>query len=335
MRLHFLAGLILPLAGYVTQACGADSSDRPPAVDLSRPADASAPPPGRIDRWHDSLYLKVQDWAQALDHKFAKDGEAPEQTPPTPFRISTDGEVIQHSEGGTDFNARIDVDILLQLPNLEKRLKLFVTSDSVQEAPSLVGRDDGRVRAGLRLTQAQYFDFDIGARLDVPPVAFTSVRWQRQLEAGGWEIEPFAKVYLETKDGFGAATGITFDHWTNRWLLRSSSYANWVKDDAATEWTQTFLVAHAREILRFGRYGTIVRGNDLVRAYGVQALISGDRTSKVDEYELSVFAKMPTARNWLYWRVAPMVRWERDYGWHADPGIRAGVDILFWDVSSR
>lgn len=335
MRLQLLACLVLPLAGYVTQARGAENTDVPPAVDLSPPADAATVPAERIDRWHDSLYLKVQDWAHALDHKFVREGQTPEPTPPTPFRIATDGEVIQHKDGGTDFNARLDIDILLQLPNAEKRLKLFVTSDTVQESPSLVGRDDGRVRAGLRLTQAQYFDFDIGARLDVPPVAFTSVRWQRQLEAGGWEIEPFAKVYLETKEGFGAATGITFDHWTNRWLVRSSTYANWVKDDAATAWTQTFLVAHAREILRFGRYGTIVRGNDLVRAYGVQALATGDRTSQADEYEISVFAKFPTSRNWLYWRVSPLVRWERKYGWNADPGIRAGVDILFWDVSSR
>jgi hypothetical protein len=117
--------------------------------------------------------------------------------------------------------------------------------------------------------------------------------------------------------------------------VRSSTYGNWVKDDDATEWTQTFVVAHAREILRFGRYGSIVRGSDLVRAYGIQALATGDKASRVDEYELSVFAKMPTARNWLYWHVTPMVRWERKYGWHADPGIRAGVDILFWDVSTR
>ena len=44
---------------------------------------------------------------------------------------------------------------------------------------------------------------------------------------------------------------------------------------------------------------------------------------------------MPTARNWLYWNVTPLVRWERKFGWKADPGIRAGIDILFWDRSDR
>jgi hypothetical protein len=55
----------------------------------------------------------------------------------------------------------------------------------------------------------------------------------------------------------------------------------------------------------------------------------------MDRYELSVFAKMPTSRNWLYWHVTPLVRWEREYGWNADPGIRLGIDVLFWDLSGR
>ncbi|MET0290877.1 MAG: hypothetical protein ABW136_00840, partial [Steroidobacteraceae bacterium] len=91
----------------------------------------------RIDRWHDALYLKVQDWAQALDHKFIRDGQRPEPTPSSPFRIATDAEVVQHQEGGTEFRGRLDVDLLLQVPNLEKRLKIFVTSDTVEESPSI------------------------------------------------------------------------------------------------------------------------------------------------------------------------------------------------------
>lgn len=289
----------------------------------------------RIDRWHDALYLKVQDWAQALDHKFVREGQTPEPTPSSPFRIATDAEVVQHQQGGTEFRGRVDVDLLLQVPNLEKRLKIFVTSDTVEESPSIATSEDRRIRAGARVALKDYLNFDVGARLDIPPYVFTALRWQRQLELGAWDVQPYAKVYLETRDGFGAATGVTFDHWHNRFLVRSSSYLNWRKDEAATEWTQTFMLAHAREILRFGRYGTIVRGTDLVRAYGIQALASGERTSGADTYELSVFAKRPTGRNWLYWHVTPLVRWEKERGWHADPGIRAGVDILFWDVSGN
>ncbi len=290
----------------------------------------------RIDRWHDALYLKVQDWALGLDHAFLREGDRPMPTPSSPFRISTDAEVVQHSQGGTQLRGRLDIDLLLQVPNLERRLKIFVTSDDVEESPTLATRENRNLRAGARLALKDWLNFDVGARLDLPPYVFTALRWQKQLELGSWDVQPYAKIYLETRDGFGAATGVTFDHWHNRFLVRSSTYANWRKDEAAAEWTQTILFAHAREILRFGRYGTIVRGTDLVRAYGIQALASGERASgSASTYEISVFAKRPTGRNWLYWHVTPLVRWERERGWHADPGIRAGVDILFWDVSDR
>ncbi len=301
------------------------------AEPAATPSDA---PKARVDVWHDWLYDKVQSWSLALDHSFVKDGETPEPTPSSPFRISLDAEAVHH-ENGFSYKARPDIDLLLQLPNLEKRLKIFITSDDVTEAPSQVDDRDRKVRAGGRLALSDYLNFDVGVRVDLPPVAFTAIRWQRQVGVGGWDIEPFAKLYLETKNGFGAAGGITFDRWMNRFLLRSSSYANWRHDTDETRWTQTLMFAHAREILRFGRYGSIVRGTDLVRAVGIQALASGDTSDHVDTYELSVFAKMPTSRNWLYWNVTPLLRWERKYDWHPDPGIRAGVDILFWDRSDR
>ena len=252
-----IAGLVWALiAGFADEA---PAGEQPPSAPLTEPA-AARPPPARIDRWHDSLYDKVQSWALGLDRSFVRDGETPEPTPSSPFRISLDAEAVHHPDG-FEFKAQPDIDLLLQLPNLERRLKLFITSDELTESPFLVNDRDRRVRAGGRLALSESLNFDLGVRVDLPPVAFTAVRWQRQMGVGGWDIEPFAKVYLETKDGFGAAAGITFDRWMNRYLLRSSSYANWRHDTDETRWTQTLMFAHAREILRFGRYGAIVRGN--------------------------------------------------------------------------
>ena len=33
------------------------------------------------------------------------------------------------------------------------------------------------------------------------------------------------------------------------------------------------------------------------------------------------------------WFVEPLVRWDREYAWQADPGIRIGIDALFWDLA--
>jgi hypothetical protein len=133
----------------------------------------------------------------------------------------------------------------------------------------------------------------------------------------------------------GWANGVNLERWFDHWVVRSASYGNWQRDNHGTEWTQAFIVARAREVIRFGRYSDVLGGRDLARGIGFEGLVSGDSTDKLKRYELSVFYKQATAHRWLYWQVTPFVRWERDYGWHADPGIRISLDALFWDRASR
>ncbi len=33
-----------------------------------------------------------------------------------------------------------------------------------------------------------------------------------------------------------------------------------------------------------------------------------------------------------HWQISPLVRWEKEYNWHSDFGIRVGFDALFWDL---
>lgn len=288
----------------------------------------------RLDRAHDWLYIRVQDLVERTDARFARDDSTMRPVPAAPFRISFEADFVDR-DGTIDPDADLDVDITLRLPNLEDRLRIFVTSDDVEESPQLTGFDENRVRAGVRFNPLRHFDFDVGLRLQGLPVAFTSLRFSRVFEVAGLDVQPFAKVYLETHDGFGVAGAFTVDRWIDRWLLRSSSYANWRRDLDATAWTQTLLIARADEIIRFGRFGSIVRGRDLARGWGVQLLASGDRTVRADTYEAGIFFKQPTRSRWLYWNIGPLVRFERELGWKAEPGIRLGFDALFWDLSDR
>jgi hypothetical protein len=65
----------------------------------------------------------------------------------------------------------------------------------------------------------------------------------------------------------------------------------------------------------------------------MQLLATGERRNRVEYYEASVFYKRPLRHRWLYGFVEPLVRWERGYDWNADPGIRIGIEALFWDLS--
>jgi hypothetical protein len=303
---------------------------------FATPAGAADQPDGltALDRWHDRLFLGVQDFITRLDSRFVDADEAPLPVPVSPFRIGIESDAIRRADGSLEARPRADLDVLLQLPNLERRLQVFVTSDTVSESPR-IHRASSAVRAGLRLTPLRYLDFDVGLRADVPPVAFASLRWQRDVKLGDWQLQPLAKLYIETGEGVGFAAGASFDRWWDHWVFRASSYANWHHRTLDTEYTQSFTIAHAAETLRQGRYSDVVGGRDLARGYGLQLLASGTRDHGADRYEASFFVKQPTATRWLYWHVAPLLTWERQQGWRPDPGIRIGIDALFWNLSGR
>ncbi len=152
--------------------------------------------------------------------------------------------------GAMKFRFDGELDMNLRLPNTERRLRVFITSDNPDEAPRGTRRDSASLSAGLRHELARYLDFDVGVRVDAPPVAFTSIKYSREIQLGGISFYPFAKVFVESSDGFGASAAATFDHWSGRTLLRSSSFAKWTADGDHKDWSQSLIFARAHEAHR-------------------------------------------------------------------------------------
>jgi len=277
------------------------------------------------------VYVWTQGAVEATDRRFASQNEELKPTPAAPFRLGLTFESIDRSDGA-QLAFDVNLDIALGLPNVEDRLRVFITSDDPDESPR-DARDGSALRAGLRYQLRRHLDFDLGVRLDVPPVAFTSVKWTREIPLGTWDFYPFAKLFAETREGVGTAAGATFDQWSGRRLLRSSTYAKWRADLGQTQWSQAFVYARARQLLVPERYGSYVKANDIGRGWGVRLLASGEDISAVTYYEAGVFYVRPTANNWLFWSVGPLLRWDRQYAWKADPGVRVGINALFWDLA--
>lgn len=285
----------------------------------------------RLDSAHDAVYTGVQRAVEATDRRLADKDKPLEPVPAAPFRLGLTAESIDRSDG-IEFNFNANLDIALSLPNLEKRLRIFVTSDGLDESPDLAGERSG-LRAGLRYQLLRHLDFDLGVRFSAEPVAFTSLKWSREIQLGAWDFYPLAKVFLESSDGFGAASGVTFDRWSGRNLFRSSTYAKWLHDTDLTEWSQSLVFARAHELIVPDRYGSYPRARDIGRGWGVQLLASGEHTREVTYYEAAFFYTRPAKNRWLFWTVEPLVRWDRQYNWSADPGIRVGISALFWDLA--
>jgi len=285
----------------------------------------------RLDGFHDDVYVWTQGMVEKTDRRFIDEGDPPKPVPAAPFRIGMVGEWVQR-EDGPDLALDSTFDIALRLPNLEERLRIFVSSGNLDESPRDRRETEG-LRAGLRYELLRYFDFDVGIRLDIPPVLFSSIKWSREFALGSWDFYPFAKLFAETKESVGWAGAVTFDRWSGRNLLRTSTNAKWRADTTRTQWSETVIVARANELIVPDRYGSFPLANDIGRGWGVRLLAGGDTSKTVDRYESGVFYRQRTPIQWLYWSVEPIVRWDRKYDWNADPGIRIGFEALFWDLA--
>jgi hypothetical protein len=305
------------------------------SVDEIRKNSAAATPPldfqQRVDQSHDRIYTWAQTLIEATDHKFAAEDREMLPVPAAPFRVGVNLQSIDHSDG-MQLKLDVDLDVALSLPNIEKRLRIFITSDALDEAPRAAGDNPG-LSAGLRLPLLKYLNFDLGIKLDVPPVAFASVKWSREVPLGSWTFYPFAKLFADTKESVGYALAATFDRWYGRNLYRSSSYAKWRADLNAVEWSQSFIYARANEIIVPERYGSYLKANDIGRGWGVRLFASGKDANYADYYEAGGFLRRPTSNHWLFWYAEPFVSWDRAYNWKADPGLRVGINALFWDLA--
>jgi hypothetical protein len=285
-----------------------------------------------LDKGHDWIYRRLQHWLVNIDTQFTESERTPIVVPLSPLRIGLDGEFL-NEQGGLAFVARPVLEATLQLPNLQRRFKVFISSTDLPESPGDPALESNPLLVGARFAPRTHIDFDIGVRVKLWPSAFAALRWAPEFDPGTIRVYPFLKTYVESGLGVGVSGGVTLERWRGLWIARSATYGNWVHNTAATDWTQTFLVGHARAVIQERRYDRLAAGHDL--ACGTVALVTlaGDRVSHTSSYEASVLFKRPLHGGWLYGYFQPVVRWEHASDWHPDAGIRIGFDALFWGLA--
>lgn len=287
----------------------------------------------RADKGHDWLYRRLEHFLVNVDQRYADPQRDALVVPLSPLRIDFDTEFLNRQHG-LSLAPRPEFDATLQLPNIERRLRVFVSSNNLAEAPENPALERNPVRAGLRFEQHAHINFDLGVRIGLKPTVFAALRWAPQYSFGNSRLYPLLKPYLESGAGLGVSSGLTVERWSGRWVLRSSSYANWLRNESATSWAQTLLLGHAQAVIQEREYGRFTAGRDLACGTAARLVVSGDRLSSASLYEFSVMFKRPLHGGWLYGYFEPLMRWERDSDWHPDTGFRIGLDALFWGLSS-
>jgi hypothetical protein len=287
----------------------------------------------RLDAGHDWLYRQMQHLFEAIDMQFSAQSQAPIVVPVSPVRIGIDLQFL-HRADGFDLGGAPDVEVALALPNLEKRLKLFVTSASLQEAPADPTEERNPLSLGARFAPQTHLNLELGVQASSTPSAFAALRWAQTISLGPVSLYPFIKPYVQSGVGIGTSGGIALEAWHDQWMVRSTSYGDWVRNASATNWSQTLVFGFAPAVIQERRYDLFATGHDLACGVVGRLSVSGDRLPRTSGYEASVLIKRPIHGGWLFGYVEPVTQWNRVSGWHPDVGIRAGLDVLFWGLAS-
>ena len=288
----------------------------------------------RLDEGHDWLYRKMQRFFAATDLYFGAPSQAPMAVPLSPVRIGVDLQLL-HQQDGFDLRDATDLEIALSLPNLEKRLKLFLSSATVQEVPVDPAAQHNPLNLGARLALLPGFNAELGVQASRSPAAFAALRWARSVSAGPLTAYFFEKPYVQSGVGIADSAGVTLEAWEGRWMVRSTSYGDWVRNSAATGWVQSLVFGYAPAVLQERRYDLVATGQDLACGIIARVAVSGDHLSRSTDYEASLLLKKPIHGSWLFAYLEPVALWKRTNDWHPDLGVRAGLDVLFWGVASR
>lgn len=287
----------------------------------------------RLDAGHDWLYRSLQRLFERIDLRFGSPEEAPILVPLSPVRIGFDAQFL-HRQDGVDFSGSRDFEAALALPNIERRLKLFVTSTDVQETPADPTEERNPLSFGAQFAAQTHLKFELGVQSSSSPTAFAAMRWAPTLSLGGISLYPFVKPYVQSGLGLGTSGGIALEVWRDRWMVRSTSYANWVRNTSATDWSQTLVFGYARAVIQERRYDRFATGHDLACGVVGRLSVSGDRASHATSYEASLLLKRPLHGGWLFGYIEPVTQWNRTSEWHPDIGIRMGFDVLLWGLAS-
>ena len=303
----------------------------------------------KCDWMHDALFMAVERTAKNVDGRFASDNAAVERVPVSRFRVGLYVDAIREAaevseddagdseEGGTKVGLDTDFDIDIELPNVESSLSLFLTTEELGELPGTDPSDrDQGLRIGLRKILPADFSVSAGIKWDWPPEPFARIGWDRLWRPGKWKLYPAVKGFWKLEDGFGSSADITSDRWFGRGLLRASTGGRWTETTDDLEWSQTFILGYAKNLIDERKMGGRAKGRDLARGSGLRYRISGDtETGHIQKHQGLLFLKFPVRKRWAYFVLAPEVTFRNECDWKAEPGIQVGLDMLFWNVGDR
>lgn len=304
-----------------------------------------------IDNSRDWLYQTSHGTVEWLDTRLLEEGEERVPTPPSRFRLGLFSQIELKPEGTTKFVPVADFDTDVELPNLEARLKLFI---STEDPSALPGEDpldsDSALRVGATRGFFDNWNTSVGIKTKWLPEPFAHIKWSPEYKLGNkWTAVPQIKPFWESEDGFGGVTSVVFNRWQNRMIFRQAISLKWSqkleeddRDRAIDEdgpqfgedgngyrWESTTILGYVPQLLDERDYGRRVGGSDVAKGTGMKGSVVGNEI-KTLQARISLFTKGPAYKDFLYYIAGPVVIWRDDDDWKEEFVFKVGFEMLLW-----
>ncbi len=287
----------------------------------------------RLDYLHTNVQRRVSEPVRFTDAYFAQDPGAPIAVPQTQFRLRLYAELRQGEDVELNLAPELDMDI--ELPNIEQRLRVFVESSKNNALPqaAAVDDDDDGIDVGAR----KFFDklnvsLDAGVRAKWLPEAFVRATWRDDWRWGRWNVQPEQRVFYETDEKFGFRSSLFGTCWVGRELpgvIIPDASVKWTTKDEDFEWGASVKFMRVRRLLDERRRGRFIGWDDTAAAQGMKVSVTG-RDSEAKNYRTMLGFRGALYRKWIYWEIDPGLEWRSDDDYDTAFVMRLGLDLLFW-----
>ena len=287
----------------------------------------------RLDYLHANVQRRVSEPVRFTDAYFAQDPEAPMAMPQTQFRLGIYAELRQGKDFELNLAPELDMDI--ELPNIEQRLRVFVESAKNNALPQASEIDEKDT--GFDVGARKYFDkldisLDAGVRATWLPEAFARITWRDDWRWGPWNVEPEQRLFYETDDKFGFRSSLFGTCWVGRdlpFVIIPDVSVKWASEKKDFEWGASVKFMRVQRLLDERRRGRFIGWDDTAVAQGMKASVTG-RDSEAETYRTMLGFRGPLYRKWIYWEIDPGLEWQSDEDFDMTFVVRMGIDLLFW-----
>lgn len=287
----------------------------------------------RLNYLHGNVNARVGEPIRNVDELMAPTNEICITSRDVRLRLGTYFEATKDDSLAFAFKPCVDLEVAV--PNIEKRLRLFIQNSFDDDLPGRTPteRRNSSLTIGVRrVMKSCAISTDAGVRLSLDKLAFARIAWQPRWYLRDLSIRPQQRLFYEIDEQWGSLSTLSVDRWLGapeKSYIGSISSMKWTTRYEDFEWEQTLKYGYVNELIVECDQLTGYSRHDVADGADISFSVFG-RNSEMETYRLAVGGRHPLYKRWIYWELEPALEWRRENDFETSYRITFGIDMLFW-----